>query len=85
MTEPSGYTALDLVGFTDKGNYSASETYVKNDLAMYDGVKWRCKVDDTTGQTPAEGTYWTKFIDGGGTNVPLTVENGKLCITYETT
>lgn len=86
MTEPTGYTPLDLIGFTDRGDYSSSETYVKNDLVTYDGTKWRCKIDDTTGQTPAENTYWTVFIEGGGgTNVPLSVVNGKVCITYETT
>lgn len=63
MTTPSGYTALDFVGYTDKGTYSASATYVKNDLVHYDNSIWRCLLDDTTGQTPAEGTYWTIFIN----------------------
>lgn len=67
MTNPEGYTALDLVGYTDKGDYSVSTAYVKNDLVNYGGAKWRCLIDDTTGVTPAEGLNWTKFIEHGVT------------------
>lgn len=63
MNVPTGYTALDLIGFTDRGVYSASATYVKNDLAEYNGAKWRCLVDDTTGTTPVEGASWTLFAN----------------------
>lgn len=63
MTEPTGYTALDLVGFTDKGTYNAATAYVKNDLVHYSGDIWRCLIDDTTSITPAEGTNWTLFIE----------------------
>lgn len=63
MTEPTGYTALDLVGFTDKGNYNAATAYVKNDLVHYSGDIWRCLVDDTTNITPVEGANWTVFIE----------------------
>lgn len=62
MVNPSGYTALDLVGYTDKGTYSASASYVKNDLVHYGGNIWRCLIDDTTGITPTEGNNWTLFI-----------------------
>jgi hypothetical protein len=64
MNTPTGYSALDLVGFTDRGDYSSSETYVKNDLVHYLGDIWRVKLDDITGQTPSEGTYYTIFIEG---------------------
>lgn len=63
MNVPSGYTALDLIGFTDKGAYNSATSYVKNDLVSYNGEKWRCKLDDTVNHTPEEGTYWTIFID----------------------
>jgi hypothetical protein len=63
MNVPSGYTALDLIGFTDKGNYSSSANYVKNDLVHYNNKIWRCLLDDTSNNTPAEGTYWTIFVD----------------------
>ena len=63
MVEPTGYTALDLVGFTDKGTYSSSASYVKNDLVNYGGCKWQCMDDDVSNVTPTEGAYWHKWID----------------------
>ena len=68
MVNPTGYTALDLIGYTDKGIYSSSANYVKNDLVHYGGNIWRCLVDDTTGITPTEGATWTLFI-GAPTNM----------------
>lgn len=68
MVNPTGYTALDLVGYTDKGTYSNSANYVANDLVHYGGNIWRCKVDDTTGVAPVEGADWTLFI-GEPTNM----------------
>ena len=62
MNVPSGYTALDMVGFTDKGIYNAASNYVKNDVVHYGGSLWRCLVDDTTAVTPAEGANWTVFL-----------------------
>lgn len=67
MVNPTGYTALDLVGFTDKGPYSSSATYVKNDLVHYEYSIWRCLVDDTTNVTPAGSSpAWAIFIVGEG-------------------
>ena len=68
MNNPTGYTALDLVGFTDKGTYASNVYYVKNDIVHYGGNLWRCKVDDTVNITPAEGTNWTVFV-GEPTNL----------------
>lgn len=68
MTEPTGYTAVGMVGFTDKGTYSASASYVKNDLVHYGGSIWCCLIDDTTGITPTEGANWTLFV-GEPTNM----------------
>ena len=62
MNEQTGYTALDLIGYTDKGDYSPVATYVKNDLVNYGGTKWRCLIDDTTAITPTEGLNWTVFV-----------------------
>jgi hypothetical protein len=62
MTNPTGYTALDLIGFTDKGTYASNVAYVKNDIVHYTGSLWRCKVDDTTNVTPGENANWTAFI-----------------------
>ena len=62
MNVPTGYTALDLVGFTDKGQYNSATAYVQNDLVHYGGNIWRCLIDDTTGITPSESANWTIFI-----------------------
>ena len=63
MVELTGYTALDMIGFTDKGQYDPLENYVKNDIVHdADEKMWLCKVDDTRGVTPAEGESWTKYI-----------------------
>ena len=63
MIEPTGYTALDLIGFTDRGAYDPTANYVKNDIVSVGNTKWRCKVDDTTGVTPAENTNWTIYLE----------------------
>lgn len=63
MNVPSGYSALDLVGFTDRGDYSPSETYVKNDLVHYNDKIWKCLIDDTTGIVPTTGLNWDIWID----------------------
>lgn len=63
MAIPSGYSSLGLIGFTDKGDYDADTNYVQNDLCHNGGKIWKCKLDNTIGQTPAEGTYWTVFVD----------------------
>lgn len=63
MVEPTGYTALDLIGFTDRGPYDPDANYVKNDLTHVGNSIWLCKIDDTTGITPTEGANWTIFIE----------------------
>lgn len=62
MVNPTGYTALDLVGFTDKGPYDPNVNYVRNDLSHDSGNIWRCLIDDTIGIRPTEGANWTIFI-----------------------
>lgn len=63
MIKPTGYTALDLIGFTDRGAYDPTANYVKNDIVTVGNTKWRCKVDDTTGVTPAENANWTIYLE----------------------
>lgn len=60
---PEGYEPLDFVGFTDRGIWSSTETYIENDIVHKDNIVWRCLIDDTTGMTPAEGDNWTLFMD----------------------
>jgi hypothetical protein len=62
MVNPTGYTALDLIGFTDRGTYATNVAYVKNDLVHYAGNIWRCLIDDTMNVTPAEGNNWTVWV-----------------------
>lgn len=62
MAIPSGYTALDFVGFTDKGTYANNVTYVINDLVHYGGDIWKCKIDNTIGITPAVGANWEQWL-----------------------
>ena len=38
--------------------YSATEEYQKDSLCTFNGEIWMCKLDNTVGQTPSEGTYW---------------------------
>lgn len=59
---PEGYKPLGFAGFTDKGTYTASEVYAKNDIVHNNNTTWRCLVNGTTGIIPAEGANWTIFI-----------------------
>lgn len=87
MIEPTGYTALDLVGYTDKGTYAANVNYVKNDLVHYGGNIWRILIDDTIGITPAEGPNYTLFI-GEPTNlverIIAPLEDNPATVAYQT-
>ena len=69
MAVPTGYQLLGAVGFSDKGTYDSSATYAENDLVHYNGNIWRCKVDNTTAVTPAEGQTWTLWLSSAGSNV----------------
>lgn len=78
MNVPSGYTALDMVGFTDREDYDPSANYVKNDLVHHSNKIWKCKIDDTTGIEPAANVAnWEIWVDAytalsGMTDVNLT-------------
>lgn len=90
MNVPSGYSALDLVGFTDKGDYSPSENYVKNDLVHYNDKIWKCLIDDTTGIVPTTGVNWDIWIDqsislDGLADVEITNAQDGQEITYDST
>ena len=73
MVNPTGYTALDLIGFTDKGDYSSATNYVRNDLAHYAGSIWRCLIDDTSNVTPAENANWTVFVSEPSNQVEASI------------
>ena len=59
-----GYTPLDFVGFTDKGEYAKEGTYMQNDIVHYLNSVWRCTQDNTSGVTPAESNNWSIFLEG---------------------
>lgn len=91
MNTPSGYTALDLIGFTDRGAYDSTANYVKNDLTHDLSNKiWRCLIDDTHGVAPAEGVNWTLFIDSqtalsGMSDVQITTPATGEALVYDGT
>ena len=62
MSAPSGYMALDFVGFTDKGTYNTSSTYMRNDLVHYGGNIMRCLIDNTKNVTPVVGANWELWV-----------------------
>lgn len=64
MADITGYSQLGLVGFTDKGDYAAGNTYMMNDLVHYQNSVWRCKADQTSGVTPGENNNWMIFVNG---------------------
>lgn len=85
MSAPSGYTALDFVGFTDKGTYSPSATYMRNDLVHYGGNIMRCLIDNTTNVTPVVGANWELWIGASANLVERVIaplENNPADVAY---
>lgn len=63
MNNYNGYRELNLVGFTDRGEYDPEAEYVKNDLAHYKGSIYKCIVDGTVGVLPTERSNWNCFMN----------------------
>lgn len=72
--------------YCQRGTYSATETYGKNDIVQYHGASW-LYINDTpsSGHAPAEGEYWTAFAQRGmGTpQVELDSVNAVVSANYE--
>ena len=65
MAMPSGYTELGIVGYADKGTYSASATYNKPDVVYYNGSSYVALKDGMKGVTPSNnGKNW-KYLARG--------------------
>ena len=65
MGAPQGYTALGLVGYTDKGTYLASATYNRYNVVLYNGSSYVAIKDGITGVTPSnDGVNWRLFANG---------------------
>lgn len=81
MPAPQGYVALDLVGFTDKGDYAAGTTYAQNDLVHSANRIYLSLQDNNIGQalpvSPAiETAFWKLWLSGGGDDLEaLTAED----------
>lgn len=39
--------------------YNPSKTYAQSEFCIYNNTLWKSKVNNNTGNTPAEGSYWT--------------------------
>lgn len=64
MSVPEGYELLARIGFVDKGNYSASATYLAGDVVYYNGSTWTALKDNLKGVTPAAGANWKYMARG---------------------
>lgn len=50
---------------TPKGVYSATTTYNRLDVVLYNGSSYICKTDETRGKTPTITTYWQLLAQAG--------------------
>lgn len=46
----------------EKGQYEANKTYMRNDLVHSNGVAWRSRTDNNTGNPLVEGDYWAEWV-----------------------
>lgn len=91
MGAPEGYVALDLVGFTDKGDYNANTVYMKNDLVHHLNDVWCSLKDNMSGIAPVQGENWKVFVRGANTANSMTAvdtsglvgEPGRVVIAQE--
>lgn len=64
MAVPEGYERLGRIGFSDKGNYSPSNTYKIGDVVYNNGSTWVALKDNLKGVTPVEGMNWKYMARG---------------------
>lgn len=61
---PEEYESLGFVGFTDRGDWSSEEIYIKNDLVHEGNIVWLC-LNSTTGSKPQkDDPNWKIFVKG---------------------
>lgn len=65
MSAPAGYTKLGVVGYSDKGPYSASAAYNKYNVVTYNGGTYVCILDNTSGIAPTNTNNWRTMIPPG--------------------
>ncbi len=74
--------SLGKVGLLNRGDYDPGATYNAGDYVLSNRSSWVCKVDGTTGVTPAEGVNW-QYLAQGMTSVDgLSLDNGQATDTY---
>lgn len=54
-------------GYNLRGNYSPTETYMRDDTVFYNGSSYSSKVNDNRGSTPGEGANWGLVAQKGDT------------------
>lgn len=64
MAVPEGYELLARIGYVDRGNYSASATYLAGDVVYYNGSSWTALKDNLKGVTPVAGANWKYMARG---------------------
>lgn len=69
MSIPEGYSLLARVGFVDRGNYSASATYLAGDVVYYNGSTWSALKDNLKGVPPTNGANWRYMARGFASEV----------------
>lgn len=57
--------AIGRILLMPKGVYNSATVYNSLDWVRYDSKSWVCKLDNTVGVTPAEGTNWTLMAADG--------------------
>lgn len=80
-------SSLDFQYFMlDKGQYEANKTYMRNNLVHSNGVTWRSRTDNNTGNPLVEGDYWAEWvkpnITGRRVQVFVDVEYEKVITEY---
>ena len=65
MPVPAGFIKLGVIGYADKGDYSPTGLYFRNQVVHYEEKSYYCKVDGTTGKVPKNKNYWGVMAAGG--------------------
>lgn len=70
MATPEGYVPLDLVGFTDRGDYESGNTYAANDIVHDNNNMYLSLQDNNVGHalpvSPETDTEWWQLWLSGG-------------------
>lgn len=65
MAIPEGYTKLGLVGYSDKGTYTAEATYNRYNVVLHNGSTYVALKDGLTGVEPSDDKVnWKYFARG---------------------